>query len=104
MNKCLLSINNLSVSFSNEDKVINNLSFHIDEKETLALVGESGSGKSLTALSCVRLLPAHAKVMGEIYFQEKNLLASSELNLQKIRGNQKGIRERIPQLFLPSSC
>ena len=88
MNKCLLSINNLSVSFSNEEKVINNLSFHINEKETLALVGESGSGKSLTALSCVRLLPSHARVIGEINFQEKNLLAGSELSLQKIRGNQ----------------
>ncbi|MED5531681.1 MAG: dipeptide ABC transporter ATP-binding protein [Pseudomonadota bacterium] len=88
MNKCLLSINNLSVSFSNEAKVINNISFHINEKETLALVGESGSGKSLTALSCVKLLPSNANAVGQINFQEKNLLAGSELSLQKIRGNQ----------------
>ena len=88
MNRCLLSINNLSVAFSNEAKVINNISFHINEKETLALVGESGSGKSLTALSCVKLLPSNAKAVGQINFQEKNLLAGSELSLQKIRGNQ----------------
>ena len=88
MNKCLLSINNLSVSFSNEAKVIKNISFHINEKETLALVGESGSGKSVTALSCVKLLPSNAKAVGQINFQEKNLLVGSELSLQKIRGNQ----------------
>ena len=73
MNKHLLSINGLSIAFSGHDKVVNRLSLNIKEKETLALVGESGSGKSLTALSCVRLLPSHANVTGEVIFQGKNL-------------------------------
>ena len=88
MNNPLLSINNLSITFPEGDDVISDLSLHIDKQETLALVGESGSGKSLTALSCVRLLPSHAKIIGEINFQGKNLLTDTESNLQKIRGNQ----------------
>ncbi|MFL2790805.1 MAG: ATP-binding cassette domain-containing protein [Paracoccaceae bacterium] len=88
MNKHLLSINGLSIAFSGHDKVVNRLSLNIKEKETLALVGESGSGKSLTALSCVRLLPSHANVTGEVIFQGKNLLTVPESALLKIRGNQ----------------
>ena len=88
MKKNLLSINSLSVTFSGDDKVLSDLSLHIDEKETVALVGESGSGKSLTALSCVKLLPSHVKIVGEVNFQGKNLLLETESNLQKIRGNQ----------------
>ena len=88
MNNPLLSINNLSITFPEGHDVISDLSLHINKQETLALVGESGSGKSLTALSCVRLLPSHAKIIGEINFQGKNLLTDTELNLQKIRGNQ----------------
>ena len=88
MNKSLLSIKGLSISFSDQERVVNSLSLDIKEKETLALVGESGSGKSLTALSCVRLLPSHANVSGEVIFQGKNLLTVPEATLLKIRGNQ----------------
>ena len=84
MNKSLLSIKGLSISFSDHEKVVNSLSLDINEKETLALVGESGSGKSLTALSCVKLLPSHANVSGEIIFQGKNLLTVPESTLLKI--------------------
>ena len=88
MSNPLLSINRLSVSFPGGEKVISDLSLHLDKQETLALVGESGSGKSLTALSCVKLLPSHAKIIGEINFQGKNILTETESNLQKIRGNK----------------
>ena len=36
MNKSLLSIKGLSISFSDQEKVVNNLSLDIKEKETLA--------------------------------------------------------------------
>ena len=38
-------------------EAVRQVSFHIDQGETLALVGESGSGKSVTALSLLQLLP-----------------------------------------------
>lgn len=66
----LLSVDNLTISFPRPDgeisPVVENVSFHIDKGETVALVGESGSGKSLTALSIVRLLPSSAQCTGHI--------------------------------------
>jgi len=55
----LLSVRDLSVEFPTERgpvTVVNDLSFELRPKETLAVVGESGSGKSVTALSLMRLL------------------------------------------------
>ena len=48
-------------------------------KKTLALVGESGSGKSITALACMNLLlKKNAKIEGNIFFENKNLLDQEE--------------------------
>ena len=60
MNKNLIEVQNLSISFARaegEITVVRDLSFNIQKGETLALVGESGSGKSVTALSLLQLLP-----------------------------------------------
>ena len=61
MKKKILEFQNLSISFQKNQQVVNNLSFSLYEKETLALVGESGSGKSVTALASMKLLPSNAK-------------------------------------------
>ena len=88
----LLKIKNLSVSFNVEDKItkaVKNISLDVAEGEALGIVGESGSGKSVTALSVLKLLP-YPKAFhpsGEIFYKNKNILKSSEEELQKIRGN-----------------
>ncbi|MEO6669586.1 MAG: ABC transporter ATP-binding protein [Ferruginibacter sp.] len=92
----LLSIKNLSVSFSNDGQAtlaVNNISLDIEKGKTLALVGESGSGKSVTALSILKLLPAYTVTKGDILFspdgsQEINLNNSSQKEICKIRGNK----------------
>ena len=56
MKKKILEFQNLSISFQKNQKVVNNLSFSLYEKETLALVGESGSGKSVLTKCIVGLL------------------------------------------------
>ena len=82
----LLSINNLSVKFSNDDVLttaVSNISFEVLPGELVAVVGESGSGKSVTALSLLQLLPKQAVVNGEILFQQDlpvNLLQLSNKN------------------------
>ena len=52
----IVSINNLSISFKNNQKVVNSINLDIPKGKTVAIVGESGSGKTLTALSVLRLL------------------------------------------------
>ncbi|MBL8577987.1 MAG: ABC transporter ATP-binding protein [Mesorhizobium sp.] len=89
----LLSVHDLSVAFSQGGKVttaVDHVSFDIAKGETLALVGESGSGKSVTALSVLKLLPypPASHPSGKILFDGKDLLALSENDLRKVRGNK----------------
>jgi microcin C transport system ATP-binding protein len=88
----LLSVQELSVAFRQGGKealAVDRVSFHIDPGETVALVGESGSGKSVTALSVMKLLPypsAHHP-SGKILFKERDLLAASEDDMRRVRGD-----------------
>ena len=87
----LLEVKNLSAEF-NSDKgsfqVLADISFTINEGETLGIVGESGCGKSLTALSIMSLLPCGGKITrGNIYFKGRDLLNLSDRQMQKVRGN-----------------
>lgn len=88
----ILKVQNLSISFiSNETtvKVIRNISFSIYENEILGIVGESGSGKSVSSLAVMGLLPKGISEItkGSIQFEGKDLLNTSEKELQSIRGN-----------------
>lgn len=93
----LVSIKNLSVSFSNDGIVsaaVKNSSIDIKKGEMIAIVGESGSGKSVTAMSLLQLLPAattHTK--GKIFFyqnevQPVDLLSATEHEMRTIRGKK----------------
>ncbi|MDR0396451.1 MAG: ABC transporter ATP-binding protein [Oscillospiraceae bacterium] len=68
----------------------NNVSFTLDEGETLAIVGESGSGKSVTALSVMGLVPSppgHIE-RGEILFRGEDLLKLSPRGMRGVRGGK----------------
>lgn len=57
----ILEIKNLVIKFYAIDGVVNavnDISFTLDEGETLAIVGESGSGKSVSMMSILGLLPS----------------------------------------------
>ncbi len=61
-------------------RAVDGVSFQIRRGETFCLVGESGSGKSVTALSLIRLLPAHASAhpTGRILFDWRHDNATRE--------------------------
>jgi peptide/nickel transport system ATP-binding protein len=88
----VLSIRNLTTSFRVDRawrSVVEDLSFDIAPRETVAVVGESGSGKSVTALSVMRLLPpANSRVEGRIALDGRELLPLPEAEMRSVRGNE----------------
>jgi oligopeptide/dipeptide ABC transporter ATP-binding protein len=92
MSDPLLQVRDLKVQFFTDDgavRAVDGISFDVRSGEILGMVGESGCGKSVTALSILRLLaPAGKIVSGEINFRGKDLLHSSEREMQQVRGNQ----------------
>ena len=102
--KPVLSVKNLSITFKSGREpvqVLNNVSFNLFPKETLALVGESGSGKSVTALSILQLLPNSAKIKsGSIKFLEDELLGKTEFEMRSIRARKIGIIFQEPMTSL----
>ena len=101
----LLSIKDLSIAFrqrGREALVVDKVSFDIERGKTLALVGESGSGKSVTALSIMKLLPypAASHPSGSIRFKGQELIALSEKEIRKVRGNDIAIIFQEPATSL----
>jgi len=104
MSSPLLSVKNLSVDFTQGDRVthaVSRASLELNKGETLALVGESGSGKSVTAHSILRLLPASSSHPdGNIEFEGENLLQMSEAKIRGVRGNRIGMIFQEPMSSL----
>jgi peptide/nickel transport system ATP-binding protein len=86
----ILSIRDLSVSFRADGvwrPAVENLSFNVGPRETVALVGESGSGKSVTALATMRLLPkANSKAEGAVLLDGSDVLKLPEADIRSLRG------------------
>jgi len=89
----LLEVNDLQVSFSTPDGVLNavrGLSFSVDAGQTVGIVGESGSGKSV-ATQTIMGLTRGARISGEALFEGNDLLKMNTSQLQHIRGAQVGM-------------
>ena len=86
----LLQVENLRVSFKNEEKqyieTVKGISFSIPVNTTVALVGESGSGKSVTSLATMGLLPPESSQIAldsKILFEGQNLLDLPRREMRK---------------------
>ena len=90
----LLSVRQLSTSFATDAgiaRAVDDVSFDLEQGETLGLVGESGCGKTVTALSILRLIAEPPGQYGEqsrIEYEGVNLLDLSPNKLREIRGAQ----------------
>ena len=92
MTEPLISVEDLSVGFrqgGRDMRAVDRISFDIMPGETVALVGESGSGKSVSALSILKLLPYPAAYhpSGRILFKGRDLIAASEDEMRRVRGD-----------------
>lgn len=86
-----IAINNVSFSYPSrkEIQVLDNISFDVNEGETVALVGSSGSGKSTIASLLLQLYPID---QGGISFDGKD---SSEYDLKDIRSNMAFVPQEV---------
>jgi peptide/nickel transport system ATP-binding protein len=87
-----LEVTGLQTYFYTRDgivRAVEDVSFHVDRGETLAIVGESGCGKSMTALSIMRLIPDPPGriVGGRIVLDGQDLMELSEAQMRDVRGN-----------------
>jgi oligopeptide/dipeptide ABC transporter ATP-binding protein len=89
----LLDVRQLRTSFftpTGEIKAVDDVSYHVDEGEVVAIVGESGCGKTMTQLSVVQLIaqPPGRILGGEVLFRGQNLLrfAPTSREMRNIRG------------------
>ncbi len=92
MGKKLLEVKNLKTYFHSDRSVVraaDDVSFYVNEGETLGIVGESGCGKSITCMSVVRLVetPPGKYEGGEIIFNGEDMLKVSDTRIREIRGN-----------------
>lgn len=91
MSNPLLEVKQLKTTFYTEEgtvAAVNDVSFSINEGETVCIVGESGCGKSITALSIMQLLPESGKIEnGEVNFDGKSLLNLNKKDMMRLRGN-----------------
>ncbi len=87
----LLEVDGLRVSFDTDDGVVHAVdgtSYSIGRGETLGIVGESGSGKSVSSLTALGLTRGrNAKISGTMRFEGRDLLAMSDDELRRVRGN-----------------
>ena len=104
MDGALLEVTDLRTEFVSRGGVVravDDVSFTVGTRETLAIVGESGSGKSATALSLLRLIaPPVGRVSGRIRFADVDVLALDAEGLRRLRGRDVAMVFQDPMTSL----
>ena len=88
-----LQIQNLNLYLASGNtslKVLDQVSFSLQEGEAVGIVGESGCGKSMTALALMQLIaaPPLLKMEGQVLWKGKDLLQFTPQQMRKIRSKE----------------
>jgi len=98
-----IEVRDLSVTFSRREGemcAVNGASFSVARGEVLTILGESGSGKSVTLKALMGLLPAYAKVTGEVNVAGRDVLKLTPKKLVKARGGELSMIFQEPMAAL----
>ncbi len=106
--QALLNVSGLSIDFATAKgylNVVEDVSFEVAHRETLALVGESGSGKTVSALSIMGLLPSRSSRVRakEMRFDGRDLLSLGAEEKRRMRGNEISMIFQEPMTSLNPS-
>ena len=95
-----LEVRNLIVELPTQSgwvRPVNEVSFALNEGETLGIVGESGSGKTMLSLALMGLAPPGARRKGEAWLHQQdraadsrgiNILSASPDEMRALRGRE----------------
>ncbi len=89
----ILEISDLAIEYHTDEAVIyavNGIDLNVKQGETIGLVGETGAGKTTIARAIMRILqtPPAKFCGGKIIFQGQDIMALSEREMRKIRGDK----------------
>ena len=85
----VLETSNLKIwDTRNNEVIVNNLSFAVEEHKCTAIVGESGSGKSMSVKAINGIHKPWIRCEGNVLFEGQNLLEQSSKNMKEIRGKK----------------
>jgi oligopeptide/dipeptide ABC transporter ATP-binding protein len=91
-----LELDDVTISFPGRNHdwqpAVDGLSLAVAEGERVGLVGESGSGKSLTALSCLGLVPEPGRIVGgRVTVDGRSVLSTAKDATSRLRGGKIGL-------------
>lgn len=89
----LLDVENLKIYYFTQEgpvKAVDDISFSVNEDETLGLIGESGCGKTTAVFAILRFVTPPGRIVGgKIVFKGRDIITLSDEEMRLLRG--KGI-------------
>lgn len=100
----VLKVDHLETTFflkSGPFKAVNNVSYEINQGQTLGIVGESGCGKSVTSFSLMRLIGSPGKITnGSALLNGVDLLKMNKDEIESVRGGKMAMIFQEPMTAL----